>query len=156
MTDQSAAPCLRRSACREGGNSPCGTGEHGERHADTERHHNHTHAPSSHHPGSHHLLTVEGLTVSFDRYAAACVETRDSRGEARAGNSGPSSRLSRIFSQRSRAKSFMVSRFPFTRGRWWRSWAQAVREKPCSPMRYWGSMSQIPRSRVTSGSMASK
>lgn len=104
MTDQSAAPCLRRSACREGGNSPCGTGEHGERHADTERHHNHTHAPSSHHPGSHHLLTVEGLTVSFDRYAAACVETRDSRGEARAGNSGPSSRLSRIFSQRSRGE----------------------------------------------------
>ena len=68
MTDRSAAPCLRRSACREGGNSPCGTGEHGERHADTERHHNHTHAPSSHHPGDHHLLTVEGLTVSFDRY----------------------------------------------------------------------------------------
>ena len=137
MTDQSAAPCLRRSACREGGNSPCGTGEHGERHADTERHHNHTHAPSSHHPGSHHLLTVEGLTVSFDRYAAACVETRDSRGEARAGNSGPSSRLSRIFSQRSRGEVFMVSRFPFTRGRWWRSWAPAVPEKVFWHMRFW-------------------
>lgn len=40
-------------------------------HGDGERHHHHTHAIGSRHPGAHHVLTVEGLSVSFDRYEAA-------------------------------------------------------------------------------------
>lgn len=39
-------------------------------HGDGERHHHHTHAIGSRHPGAHHVLTVEGLSVSFDRYEA--------------------------------------------------------------------------------------
>lgn len=38
-------------------------------HADAEYHHL-THASWSRHPGHHHLLTVEGLTVAFERYGA--------------------------------------------------------------------------------------
>lgn len=39
-------------------------------HGDGERHHHHTHAIGSRHPGAHHVLTMEGLSVSFDRYEA--------------------------------------------------------------------------------------
>lgn len=49
-------------------------------HADAERHHHHTHGASSRHPGDHHLLTVEDLTVSFDRYGAADGALRSPRG----------------------------------------------------------------------------
>lgn len=41
-------------------------------HADAERHHHHSHASGSRHPGAHHLLTVENLSVSFERYGARC------------------------------------------------------------------------------------
>lgn len=52
-------------------------------HADAERHHHHTHGASSRHPGDHHLLTVEDLTVSFDRYGAADGALRSPRGGGR-------------------------------------------------------------------------
>lgn len=52
-------------------------------HADAERHHHHTHGVSSRHPGDHHLLTVEDLTVSFDRYGAADGALRSPRGGGR-------------------------------------------------------------------------
>lgn len=42
---------------------------HGD-HRSGEYHHHHTHGPASVHPGHHHLLTVSGLTVSFDLYDA--------------------------------------------------------------------------------------
>lgn len=37
-------------------------------HLDAEFHHHHAHAQTSHHAGGHHLLTVEGLSVSFEMY----------------------------------------------------------------------------------------
>lgn len=52
-------------------------------HADAERHHHHTLGASSRHPGDHHLLTVEDLTVSFDRYGAADGALRSPRGGGR-------------------------------------------------------------------------
>lgn len=52
-------------------------------HADAERHHHHTHGASSRHPGDHHLLTVEDLTVSFDRYGGADGALRSLRGGGR-------------------------------------------------------------------------
>lgn len=52
-------------------------------HVDAERHHHHTHGASSRHPGDHHLLTVEDLTVSFDRYGAADGALRSPRGGGR-------------------------------------------------------------------------
>lgn len=52
-------------------------------HADAERHHHHTHGASSRHPGDHHLLTVEDLTVSFDRYGAADGALRSLRSGGR-------------------------------------------------------------------------
>ena len=52
-------------------------------HADAERHHHHMHGASSRHPGDHHLLTVEDLTVSFDRYGAADGALRSPRGGGR-------------------------------------------------------------------------
>lgn len=52
-------------------------------HADAERHHHHTHGASSRHPGDHHLLTVEDLTVTFDRYGAADGALRSLRSGGR-------------------------------------------------------------------------
>ncbi len=40
-------------------------------HEDGEFHHHHSHADTTAHPGHHHLLTVEGLSVSFDMYDPA-------------------------------------------------------------------------------------
>ena len=52
-------------------------------HADAERHHHHAHGASSRHPGDHHLLTVEDLTVTFDRYGAADGALRSLRSGGR-------------------------------------------------------------------------
>lgn len=48
-------------------------------HLDAEFHHHHSHASVSHHPGHHHLLTIEDLTVSFDRYDDAASFWRAGR-----------------------------------------------------------------------------
>lgn len=37
-------------------------------HHDGEFHHHHSHAEHSHHEGGHHLLSIENLSVSFERY----------------------------------------------------------------------------------------
>lgn len=48
-------------------------------HHDGEKHHHHTHAPSSRHVGGHHLLSVEHLSVSFERYDASAPYFRAGR-----------------------------------------------------------------------------